>query len=605
MKDDQELKFTIYRLCRDEESKKRILLECEKYRFQNNVCIIGTNYFKILNNIISECVDDFALVCQKDVILPFDINDKIKECIRKSDLEFGRDSWGIIGNAGIEFLSLKMIRFLRDPYIIPNMSIKPIPVVFIDGNSLLLNIKNLKDNNVFLPEHLSCFSFYPFILLVESYKKNLVCAVDSCLYVFPRISVNQHNFNEVTKLSDFSDYWINQFINHNITTSTGSINIVNCLDCLRNDTDDKRYDFYEIVYRVLERIYNQKERKKIYVITRTQLNRINLLRRLLDTLRIANQSVNNIELLFIIGINNLTKNDNLSYINSLKKEYCEISPWFIIIEDSNNDYPRVACLREILSKIEEDENAFVWIIDDDDFIFPEDLKYLSIILNKYFILVGNSVVFKEEWGESTNDSLPLSSKKILTYDTRNYFNVVSGENVVPICSAIYPMWVLKKIFKTFKMQGDYCEDYAIFLLSQKYLSVQHFPILISGISFHGDNTVFERDKTHWDYSYVTFLSEVVNNNVVKSWMYDAIQERNHAIQERNHTIQEKDHAIQEKDHVIQEKDHIIQELWESIRNRENQIQAITSTLRWQICERLMFSLPGRFVWSMYMKLRKK
>ncbi len=526
MKDDQELKFTIYRLCRDEESKKRIILECEKYSFQNNVCIIGTNHFKIFNKIISECVDDFALVCQQDVILPFDINDKIKECIRKSDLEFGRDSWGIIGNAGIEFLSLKMIRFLRDPNpcIIPNMSIKPIPVVFIEGNSLLLNIKNLKDNNVFLPEHLSCFSFHAFILLIESYKNKLVCAVDSSLYVFLRSSVNQHNFNELTELSDFSDYWIKQFINHNIITSTGLINIVNRLSYLRNNTNDKRYDFYEMVYKTLEEIYNQKDNIKIYIIIRTQLNRINLLRRLLDTLIIANKCVENIELLIVIGINNVSKKDNFAYINRLQKEYYEISPHFIINDDSKNDYPRVACLRDILSKIEEDENAFAWIIDDDDFIFPEGLKYLNIILSKYFIFVGNSLVFKEEWGESTNDPLPMSSKKILTYDTRNYFNVVRGDNVVPICSAIYPMWVLKKVFKTFKLQGDYCEDFAIFLLSQKYSSVQHFPILISGISFHGQNTVLERDKTHWDYSYVTFLSEVVNNDIVKSWVYDAIQE---------------------------------------------------------------------------------
>lgn len=336
MKDNQECSFTIYRLCRDDESKNRIILECEKYCFRDNVFLIGYNYFKLLNKIIIECVDDFALVCHNDVILPLNIDDKIKECITKSDLEFGRNSWGIIGNFGIEYLSWKIIRYLGypDSFIIPYMSIKPSPVVYLDGNSLLLNIKNLRDNNVCLPEHLSCSPFYAFILSVESYKKNLVCAVDSSLYVFLRSSFNQKNINEVTEVSDFRDYWIKQFVNHNVITNTGLINVIGNLDYLRNDTDDNRYDFYDIVHKVLEKIHNQKPRKIIYIITNTQLNRINLLRRLLDTLMMASEFVKDIEFKFFISVNNVLVKNNLSYITILQKEYDEISPQFIINEDS-------------------------------------------------------------------------------------------------------------------------------------------------------------------------------------------------------------------------------------------------------------------------------
>jgi hypothetical protein len=52
------------------------------------------------------------------------------------------------------------------------------------------------------------------------------------------------------------------------------------------------------------------------------------------------------------------------------------------------------------------------------------------------------------------------------------------------------------------------------------MDVAHFPISIAGISFHGDNTVAEKHRTHWDHSYATFVSEIVNSNSIRNWIYD-------------------------------------------------------------------------------------
>lgn len=44
-------------------------------------------------------------------------------------------------------------------------------------------------------------------------------------------------------------------------------------------------------------------------------------------------------------------------------------------------------------------------------------------------------------------------------------------------------------------------------------------VSIAGISYHGANTVLKEDRTHWRYSYVTFLSEAINKGVLDKNTY--------------------------------------------------------------------------------------
>jgi len=51
----------------------------------------------------------------------------------------------------------------------------------------------------------------------------------------------------------------------------------------------------------------------------------------------------------------------------------------------------------------------------------------------------------------------------------------------------------------------------LFLASLRIVNyISSYPIKLAAISMHGKNVVTESDRTHWDYSYATFISEVIS-----------------------------------------------------------------------------------------------
>lgn len=513
---ESEKKFSIYRLCRNKKTEDRLKSESEKYGFEWVHLAGSQNYFEFLSKVISECPDDFALVCHDDVVLPVDIQRKVDAAIANADEEFGKDSWGIIGNAGVEYLSLKISRFLRDSHFstVPPGSSKSIPVVFIDDNTLLLNLKNLREKAVSFPKEFGGFELFGFVLLVECYKKNLVSAIDSNLFVMHKSLGDRTAFDKAIKSKQFENYWRSSFSNHSIETINGAKKI-------GWEKEVSKKDFYVFVSDVLKDLYAKRNKKNIYIVTRTTLDRKNMLRRNLEAVRKANSTyAKDLNLKVVLSINNIDFQAAKATIESLKKEYSDLDIDFLFVERSKDKYPRVSAIEEAVRSVPDEKNSHIWIVDADDFVLPEALKYFPIILNDKQILVANSVVFEEKWDNEKNTSAPVASKKKKIFDTKEYYKCFLGDNYVPMCSAIYPAKLLMKIFEDYSLRGDYFEDYTIFMLAQNEMDVAHYPISIAGISFHGDNTVAEKNRTHWDHSYATFVSEIVNSNLIRNWVFD-------------------------------------------------------------------------------------
>ena len=90
----------------------------------------------------------------------------------------GEENWAVIGNAGIQILSKKVLHYLTDPNIniLPPSTHNPQIVESIDGNVMLLNIKNLRTNNILLPKNLSGFHLYDLTLLRITKKRTIMCS---------------------------------------------------------------------------------------------------------------------------------------------------------------------------------------------------------------------------------------------------------------------------------------------------------------------------------------------------------------------------------------------------------------------------------------------
>lgn len=520
-------KFAIYRLCINEKSVEKVKRVSEKYHFENSRLVTGPDYFTFLNDIIKNCEFDYALVCHEDVFLPFDIKNKVARCIERIDAKFGEEGWGVAGNAGLEYLSNEVIRYIRDPHsVVSSPLASPFPAISIDGNTMLLNIKNLKKKKILPPKELTGFHFYDLTLLVECYKNNLVCVIDPNLFVVHNSGGNQEAFDKEAKTGKFKDYWKENFINNAVFAINGVVEIENSLEYLGREHKDKRKDFYKLVEEVIAN-NQKKEDIKIYIIIRTQLKRIDFLDRLLDSCVMANlYNGSEVDLRVILAVNNtgLTDAESKKITDCIKAEYKELEIETLFVKEDEVQYPRVKAIKDGLGSISE-KDAYVWIVDDDDFIFPNNIGRLTKMFESGRIVLADVIRFDEEWDKS-NNTFPVSSvARLGHYMTRLYFKGFIHDNHAPINAFIFPYETLKKVFEDYELLGDYYEDYAIELAAQKYGNVKHYPLPIAGVSFHNDEnqTVLVEDRTHWDHSLATFMSELVSKGLLNSWEYDMLK----------------------------------------------------------------------------------
>lgn len=514
------MKFKVYRLCRDNKRIEELKQQKKEYSLPESVYITGIDLYSFTNKIINDCNDDYALLCHDDVILPKDIENNVNNCINSANRYFGSNNWGVIGNAGLEIISKQTITFLADPHtkILPYSTKNPIIAESIDGNTMLLNIKALRRKKINLPKELSGYHLYDVILCMESYKNGLVCAISSWLYVKHLSKGNYDTFKEAIKEEQYQEYIRNSFSNQVITTINDLIEVDR--DFKHLESSELKLNSYEnIINNVVNNLFKSK-RITLNILIRLHKKSKKFLR-LLDSINILQEKIDkNITLNVLIGVNNITKEEIGDYIANIKKDFEFLNITDIYIENTDKQYPRVNALKKMVEKVYKDENSYVWIVDYDDFVMPEIAQYLQYILYDEDIVIGNSNVFKEEWEDSFD--IPTKSTLDYTITTDNVKKLLHGSIFLPICSLIYKAKVLDDIFKNNNLVGDYFEDYAIALLALKDNNYKCVPISFAGISYHGSNTVLEEDRTHWDYSYTSFLSEIINKGLFKKLYYENI-----------------------------------------------------------------------------------
>lgn len=510
--------LSIYSLCRNKEDKQNLLDFYKKNNLPSIQILTKLDLFQYVNKIIKTCATDYALLLHDDVFPPLNIIYNANKAIDKANKEFGNSNWGILGNAGNEFLTEDPVRFISDPHdkTLPSHSVNPIPVISIDGNTLLLNIKNLREHNVLLPKYLNGFQLYDYILLLECYKKGLICAVDSSLYLVHKSGGDKKKYIKATNLQNYQDYFKKNFVNHTFVTLNGLLKIKDVnLDFLDKNNDDKRKNIYEIFEKVILGLYDKKYKKEINIIVRTQLNRNNHLFRLLDTISISKNYYSNCIINVFLSI---PIDQNTNIINQITEKYKNLHLRIVLSDLNSKIKSRVYLLANPLDKIK-NKNSFIWYIDDDDFLYPQFFKYSNYCLSNHHLTVGICDYFEEKW--NNDHSFPLSSKHIDRVYGSNYYLSFQGTNLIPNSGIIFPYQSIKFVFDNYKLLGNYNEDYAIFLLAQNNYNIKYYPILFTGISYHGKNTVINPDFDAWNFDYSTFMSEVINNGkLVNSTLYN-------------------------------------------------------------------------------------
>jgi len=360
-----------------------------------------------------------------------------------------------------------------------------------------------------------------FNIFVEAYKKKLVSFIDSNLYIYVNAKFDEKVvLHKLFRRQKEKNYWKKNFINHKFYGIEEHYDLDVDYNYLQKSSS-QRSDFYECVRKAVNTNAVQNN-SKIYIVIRTQFIRENTIARLLDSIDVLYRSVNNFQIEVVFSVNNIIEAQEIikTKLSEIKNNYeFNINTYFVKKEKY---YPRVSAM--INPVLNMDDEAFVWYIDDDDFAFPQTFDELNFYLNKKSVLIANSVVFEEIWNNNSKNNYPDRSKYLKTYDGSKYTDIISGNNGIPVCSVIYPVSVLKKVFSKYNLYGDYNEDYTVLLLAIRETDfVMQLPVSIAGISYHGKNTILEKDRSYWQKSYVTFMREVVNSGLARNLFTEHIE----------------------------------------------------------------------------------
>lgn len=510
--------FQIYRLCRDKETIDRIKNEGNKYSLPSSILKTGIDLFTFVNEIIRTCKTDFALVCHDDIVLPEIIATNLENCIESANSYIGSDNWGVVGNAGVEYLSKNVHTLLYDPHTkyLPPKYKNPIIAETLDGNTLLLNIKNLREKNVSLPKEIKGFHLYDLILCAESYKKGLVCLISPWLYVIHSSGGDFNTFKEAMNDEGIQNYFRKNFSNHTITSINDNIPVYQNYSWL-SSRKEKKTSFEELIDQTIQNLFKDKV-CELNILTRIHIESPKVIRLLHSIETLVQNSHPKTKINIILSINNITEKSIGPFIQKIKKEFSTLNILEIYLNSKDYRYPRVSSLANAVDfSFSKNNNSYSWIIDYDDFVLPNIGKYLPYFLYKSEIIIGDTLVFEEKWANFSETPINSIVKDRYHSDLAN--RIITGSNFLPVCSVIYRTDILNNVFKNSKLKGDYYEDYAISLLTIPHFDNISTKICLAGVSHHGRNTVLEKDRTHWNYSYATFLSEIINKGVLDKSMY--------------------------------------------------------------------------------------
>ncbi len=515
--------FVIYILCPDNEGvrKKEVLfaelgLPAPRVR-------AGTDYYAFINSAIAECPEEYALLCHDDVVVPANIREQVACSIGKADAEFGADNWAFIGNAGIDSLNYRALRFVKDPGEgpLPWTNIRPYPAVHLDGNLLLVNAGNCKKRGFAMPSELTGTYGYDLVLVMESYMKGLVCGIDSALFAIHEGIGDEEACGNGRIEPGLLDYLKKRFINHSFVTLRGLISIDNTIDYLIKIGTDPRKCFYtHWVQPTLAGIYSRKERKKVHLVTVTDGTRDERMRRFLDSVRIAaaiGAGAVDIAVHLILNREDPAVRDRLS---AMVAEYNDLPIRIgVAIQQCGRDAELVSAFATMLQDHIDGNECYYWFVRRDDFVMPSIFPYFPQILHQSMVTAGDIQFFNERWDDSGR-SVPSLVRRGERLDSRTYCTGLVGKQNMPASGLIYPVRLIKDLL--YDENGAISQYDDVFLMRIAFrAAVDTVPFVAAGMCGNLDQDKDDEMKALQEsFRQATAVSRFIKAGIMRKIEYD-------------------------------------------------------------------------------------
>ncbi len=514
--------ISIYILCADKDAGEKEQIAFLELGLPKPCVCSGDDFFSSINGVIADCQTEYALICHDDVVLPATIVEQVNNCIGKADAEFGPNGWAFMGNAGIDAINYRSMRFVKDSHEgpFPWKNTHPYPAVHLDGNLLLVQVRNCRVHGFIMPPELKGMYGYDLVLVMESYLRGLACGIDSTLFAIHENRGDAAVFDAAMGENALLDYLKKRFINHSIITLQGLIKIENTIDYIVRIGTDKRKCFYSnCVQPVLSSIYSNKKRKKVFLVTLTDGRRCEKLRRLLDSIRIAAASVHAIDIAVQLVLDK-GEQANRKKLDMIVAEYNDLP--LQVVENSitcDKGSELISAFKTVVLEHNGEDESYYWFINENDFVMPSIFPHLPQVLHDDMVTAGDVQVFDEIWYEEGR-SVPSRVYRRQRLESRAYCARLIGEQGKSRSGLIYPASIIRDLLYDEKKADCQCDD-DFSMMSAFRVSVDTVPLVVAGMCISLDPVDDDGRYTKQEIQrHATTISRCMNAGVMGKIEYD-------------------------------------------------------------------------------------
>ena len=251
----------------------------------------------------------------------------------------------------------------------------------------------------------------------------------------------------------------------------------------------------------------------VSIVVRTQFDRPHLLGRLLVSIARARRDEVDVEVVLATDVDRQRAEDEL---RALRTRHRHVEMRLAHAGGDWEGWP--SRTRNLLAGVRDARNAYVWFIDDDDYVdlfaFETLLRY--DVGGGAYLVFATADVHAEDWVPRKGALAVLASaEKVSSYPASSWPVLFHGYNVVPVCGALIPKAFLDQRLSSLALVHDLSEDYALFLhllTAPDLPEIREIAEPLSHVSLRntGDTTMELTDRRPWIGDITSYLSDLAS-----------------------------------------------------------------------------------------------
>lgn len=464
--------------------------------------------FKLLQSII-DGDDDYAIFAHDDVFFPSKINNIALKLIESLNADW--PNWGICGNAGIVAPTLtagsRVCRYLFDPHGGPSIGGHVLPAETIDGNTILMNCRALRQAMVQLPMF-EGFQFYDISLSVETLAAGLAVLVAPDLACFHNSAGNKSEFDRAFGSKAIIDYLSSKLSNSVVHSLNGVLRLPFF------GKKPKQFDICDTA--VKNASIGRPEARIAFVIRSRFISPSTLMHTVASAQAFAAATKNK-----SINIYIMTESMGGYLLKLISENSSETVMNIQGIEDVGD-----FLIEHVINYLNED---FILLLDEGDWVFPSEAGYITSLLAclpNTAHLVVESQNFTEpntaaENADRRHSSL-IPQRRFLAGDWPLNF---TGNDYAPMCGVFYSRIILLHSSNTAYKEMVYAEVYkpTLFALLNERSVFFNSPKLVVGKVVSSD-IICEYNSSNFNISEIwsRSLAELAHHSCKNASSYIAL-----------------------------------------------------------------------------------